>query len=201
MVRMAPLDKSVLTTLDVAGEAAKARWEALGFTPNSILIMARRPELVAGIQTLAAALLGSTSTIEKSLQNLVMQMASRGAACTYCTAHTCNSSSLAGVSAEKEADLWRYDESPLYTVAERCALRVAERGGQVPNRVTDDDFEALKAHYSDEQIVDIVAVIAFMGFFNRFNDTMATPLEDAPLEAGERFLSEQGWHPGAHRAD
>jgi hypothetical protein len=35
---------------------------------------------------------------------------------------------------------------------------------------------------------------------NRWNDTMATPLEPEPIEVGERFLAAQGWHPGKHTA-
>lgn len=36
------------------------------------------------------------------------------------------------------------------------------------------------------------------GFLNRFNDTMATPLEDEPIEVGERILADHGWSPGKH---
>ena len=55
--------------------------------------------------------------------------------------------------------------------------------------MTDADFAELKKHYSETQIVDIVAVIALFGFLNRFNDTMATELETSPLEAGKRYLA------------
>jgi len=64
--------------------------------------------------------------------------------------------------------------------------------------VTDEDFTALKRYYTDTQIVDIVAVIALFGFLNRFNDTMATELESSPIEAGQRFLAQQGWTVGKH---
>ena len=84
------------------------------------------------------------------------------------------------------------------SAAERAALRVAQSAAQVPNAVTDQDFAELKRYYSDEQIVDIVAVIALFGFLNRFNDTMATELESSPLEAGRRFLAERGWTVGKH---
>lgn len=71
---------------------------------------------------------------------------------------------------------------------------------QVPNAVTDADFAELKKHYSEAQIVDIVAVIALFGFLNRFNDTMATQLESSPIEAGKRYLAERGWTVGKHAA-
>jgi hypothetical protein len=69
----------------------------------------------------------------------------------------------------------------------------------VPNAVTDADFAELKKHYTEAQIVDIVAVIALFGFLNRFNDTMATELEASPIEAGKRYLAERGWTVGKPR--
>jgi hypothetical protein len=41
----------------------------------------------------------------------------------------------------------------------------------------------------DEQVVEIVGVIAMFGFLNRWNDTLATPLEDEPLEFAEKHLT------------
>jgi len=104
------------------------------------------------------------------------------------------------IAAEKENALWEFETSPLFSAAERAALRVAQGAAQVPNAVTDADFAELKKHYSEAQIVDIVAVIALFGFLNRFNDTMATQLEGSPIEAGERYLAERGWTVGKHAA-
>ena len=61
-------------------------------------------------------------------------------------------------------------------------------------------LKRLRKHYTEAQIVDIVAVIALFGFLNRFNDTMATELEASPIEAGKRYLAERGWSVGKHAA-
>jgi hypothetical protein len=47
--------------------------------------------------------------------------------------------------------------------------------------------------------VEIIGVIATFGFLNRWNDTLATPLEDEPIAVGEKFLASHGWSPGKHR--
>src|SRR5260370_40709442 len=107
-----------------------------------------------------------------------------------CMAQTAHTAGRVGISPEKEAALWEYETSPLFTAAERAALRVAQCAAQVPNAVSDADFAELKKHYTEAQIVDIVAVIALFGFLNRFNDTMATELEGSPIEAGKRYLAE-----------
>jgi hypothetical protein len=73
--------------------------------------------------------------------------------------------------------LWEFQTSPLYSEAERAALRVAAGGGHAPPTVTDEDMEELKRHFSEEQVVEIVAVIALFGFNNRWNDIMKTDLE------------------------
>jgi hypothetical protein len=69
----------------------------------------------------------------------------------------------------------------------------------VPNAVTDEMFTELRKHWTEEQIVEIVGVIATFGFLNRWNDTMGTPLEDEPLAVGEKYLASRGWTPGKHR--
>jgi len=195
MPRLDPLPRESIKGLDDTFDFVKGR---LGFVPNSMLILARRPEIARAFGQLNAAINGPTSKITAQLRNLVSQLASRGAACGYCMAHTTHTAERVGISEEKEAALWNYETSPLFSDAERAAMRVAQRAAMVPNQVTDEDFRELKKHYTEEQIVDIVAVIAVFGFLNRFNDTMATELESSPIEAGKRFLAERGWTLGKH---
>jgi uncharacterized peroxidase-related enzyme len=197
MPRVKPLSPEAVPELSDLLERSKER---MGFLPNSQLIMAHRPEILRGFAQLAAAINGPGSTISPQLRNLVSQMASRAAGCGYCMAHTAHTAGRVGVPDAKEEALWQYGTSPLFSEAERAALRVAQGAAQVPNAVMDRDFAELKRHYSDAQIVDIVAVIALFGFLNRFNDTMATELESSPLEAGRRFLAEKGWTVGKHAA-
>ena len=63
---------------------------------------------------------------------------------------------------------------------------------------TDEDFEDLRKHFTEYQIVEIVSVVSMFGFLNRWNDTLATPLEDEPIEFGEKHLAGNGWSVGKH---
>ena len=56
----------------------------------------------------------------------------------------------------------------------------------------------MKRHWSEGQIVEIAAVVALFGFMNRWNDSMATPLEEEPIEVGEKHLAQHGWNVGKH---
>ncbi|MEL7044272.1 MAG: hypothetical protein AAGL66_04535 [Pseudomonadota bacterium] len=77
-------------------------------------------------------------------------------------------------------------------------LALAFAAGRVPNETTDQHFLELKKHFSDEQIIDIVAAIAYMGFLNRWNDTFATLLEDQPLQFAGSKLKQVPWEAGKH---
>jgi len=195
MPRIEPVPLEASGDLRPMLEAAESR---MGFVPNSQRILAHRPEILRAFRQLADAINGPSATIERQLRNLIAQMASRAAGCGYCMAHTAHSAARSGISAEKEEALWEFETSPLYSAAERAALRVARGAALVPNAVTDEDFAELRRHFDDAQVVEIVAVIALYGFYNRFNDTMATQLERSPLEAGKRYLAGRGWRAGKH---
>lgn len=97
--------------------------------------------------------------------------------------------------------MWGYEVSPLFSDAERIVLRIAQSVAQVPNAVTDIDFEELRRHWNDDQVVEIIAAISTFGFFNRWNDTLATELESSPLKFAEEHLSGAGWNVGKHKAE
>ncbi len=195
MPRLQPLPIESMPEFQDVVAGSKAR---LGFVANSMRTLARRPEIARAFMQLTGAINGPNATLDPQIRNLVAQMASRTAACGYCMAHTAHSGTHLGIAAEKEDALWEYETSPLFTAAERAALRVAQGAAAVPNAVTDEEFAELKKHFRDEQIVELVAVISMFGFLNRWNDTMATELETQPLESGQRFLAPRGWSPGKH---
>jgi alkylhydroperoxidase family enzyme len=117
-------------------------------------------------------------------------------------AHTAGAALQLGVEVKKLEAVWEFRASPLFSAKERAALEVALAGAAQPNEVTDAIFAQMKRHWNEGEIVEIVAVISMFGFMNRWNDTMATPLEEEPRHVGEKHLAKDGWHVGKHhRAD
>ncbi|MDP3355719.1 MAG: hypothetical protein Q8M51_07650 [Polaromonas sp.] len=110
-----------------------------------------------------------------------------------------NLSSIYKSSDAKIAALWDFEKSDLFNPAERAAIGLALKAGAVPNEASQADFDELKKHYNDEQIVEIVASIALFGYLNRWNDTMATSLEPLAVEVAERAIGGVGWEVGKHR--
>lgn len=174
--------------------------EQLGVLPNSTLTMAHRPPIMQAFAGLNEAVMGP-GVVPQALKQLVATVASAAAGCRYCQAHTSHVAERKGVAAEKVREVWSFEDSPLFDEAERAALRVAQRAGVTPNEVTDEDMAALRAHFSDPEVVELVAVIAVFGFLNRWNDTMASQLEQSPLAYADERLSESGWSVGRHAAE
>jgi alkylhydroperoxidase family enzyme len=173
-------------------------FKSLGFVPNSVLTMQRNPKLVRAFVGLQSAVWGPDSEVDRGLKRLIAHVASRAAGDMYSMAHTASGALHFGISAEKLAAVTDAAESPLFSRAERAALRVGAAAGAVPNAVTDEMFAELREHWSEAQIIEIVGVIAATGFVNRWNSTMLTPLEDEPADVGRNHLAQHGWSPGRH---
>jgi uncharacterized peroxidase-related enzyme len=169
-----------------------------GFVPNSIRTMARRPAIAEAFMQLNQAVLYE-GTVPAELKMLVSLIASQAAGCRYCQAHMANLSSIYAASDEKIRAVWDYPSSTLFTAAERAALRLAHHASLVPNETSHEDFAELRRHFDDGQIVEIVATIALFGYLNRWNDTMATTLEDRAASVAQRVVGPLGWGPGKHQ--
>ena len=169
----------------------------LSFVPNSLYTMARRPEILRAFSDLITKI-WRTGTLPIELKPLIAVISSHAAGCRYCQAHEAVDASERGVDSVKIADVWEFETSPLFTEAERAALRLARDASLLPNRATPEHFEALKVHYTDGEIVEIMAVISLFGFLNRWNDTIATDLEEEPFTFALKTYDADRWDPGKH---
>lgn len=173
----------------------------MGFTPNSMLVMAHRPALLQGFAQLMQSVYSPASTLAPDLRQIIAYAVSSAAGCLYCQAHTAHGAHRAEVDETKLAEIIDYHNSELYSDAEIAVLDLAFAAGQHPNAANEAHFTALKSHFTEAEIVDIVSVISMFGFLNRWNDTLATPLEANPHDFGNRILQDSGWHPGKHAAE
>ncbi|QDY99473.1 carboxymuconolactone decarboxylase family protein [Nitratireductor mangrovi] len=196
MPHVTPLDRAELPQFAELFE----RYDRIrGFLPNSILTMGRRPAIAEAFMRLNQAILYE-GTVPEALKMMVAYMASSAAGCRYCQAHMANLSSVYGVADDKIRAIWEFETSDLFSDAEKAALRLALHAGSVPNTAAAAHFDALEAHFTDAEIVEIVASIALFGYLNRWNDTMATEIEGVPQNLAERAIAPAGWQAGKHGA-
>ncbi len=197
MSRLKPLPSSSTPTL-------KSHFDfflgTLGFTPNSVLTMQRKPKLVQAFAQLNAAVMDPAGDVELGFRRLIGHVVSKVSGCLYCQAHTLLGAQNFGVSEAKMTDIWTYATSPHYSERERLALDFALAAASQPNAVTDAQFAQLQQHWPEGEIVEILAVVAMFAFLNRWNDTMATPLEAPAIAVAQKVVGGQGWQPGKHAA-
>lgn len=195
MAHLAPLPAE--TTPELA-EHFDIFVDILGFVPNSLLTMQRRPEIVKGFGVLTKAVMAQDGAVDLGFKRLLAHFASRAAGCQYCEAHSLIAAKIHGISEQKVAAVWDYQTSPLYSDAERVALDYALAAGSVPNAVDEALMTRMKQHWSEDEIVEILGAICLYGFLNRWNDSMATDLEPAPKQLGDEVLAKGGWTGGKH---
>jgi uncharacterized peroxidase-related enzyme len=170
----------------------------LGTVPNSILTMQRRPAVARAFTELNKAVMSNHGRVTAEQKRLIGYMASHTAGCHYCEAHTILAAERFGATPERLADIWAYQTSPHFTDAERAAFDFAIAAASVPNAVTAEIGAALRAHWDEGEIVEILGVVALFGFLNRWNDSMGTTLEPIGIAAGEKNLAKEGWDVGKH---
>ena len=172
--------------------------ETLGFCPNSVLTMQRRPAIAKAFIGLNMAVMENRGRVTSDLKRLIGYIASFTAGCQYCQAHTIRAAERYGASEKQLQHIWDYRTHTSFSEAERAALDFALAASVVPNSVDQSISENLRQHWDEGEIVEILGVIALFGYLNRWNDSMGTSLEIPAQESGQQFLTGHGWTGGKH---
>ncbi|MEM6639065.1 MAG: carboxymuconolactone decarboxylase family protein [Pseudomonadota bacterium] len=172
--------------------------ETLGFCPNSILTMQRRPAIAKAFINLNMAVMANEGRVTSALKRLIGYVSSNVAGCRYCQAHTIRAAERYGSSQEQLENVWEYRTHPAFTEAERAALDLAVAASTIPNGVDEALGERVRAHWDEGEIVVILVVFALFGYLHRWNDSMATTMEEGAVESGQQWLTDSGWERGKH---
>ena len=108
------------------------------------------------------------SGLEKSLIELVKTRASQINGCAFCIAMHTDEALRDGESTERLTLLDAWEESSLYSEKERAALAWAEDVTLIAESgASKESFEALKAHFSEEEIGWLTFAIVQINGWNR----------------------------------
>jgi AhpD family alkylhydroperoxidase len=120
------------------------------------------------------------SGLPKGLIDLVKLRASQINGCAYCLDVHAKDARRDGEAEHRLYLLNGWRESPPYSPAERAALAWTEALTEISTtRAPDADYDALRAHFSDKEIVDLTYLIGMINFWNR-------------LAIGMRYVPETG---------
>jgi len=179
-------------------ELARFFNETLGFCPNSVLTMQRRPAIAKAFINLNMAVMANDGNVTAEQKRLIGYITSANTGCRYCEAHTILAAERYGGTEERLANIWSFRESDLYSAGEKAAFEFALAASSVPNAVDEQISAELNKHWNEGEIVEILGVISLFGYLNRWNDSMGTTMETGAVDAGERLLSKSTWTRGKH---
>ncbi|RLK02885.1 MULTISPECIES: carboxymuconolactone decarboxylase family protein [Tenacibaculum] len=172
--------------------------ETLGFCPNSVLTMQRRPEISKAFINLNKAVMENHGRVTSALKRMIAWVSSNATGCRYCQAHAIRAAERYGAEQEQLDNIWEYKTHPAFSDAERAALDFSLAASMVPNMVDEKIKEELYKYWEEGEIVEMLGVISLFGYLNRWNDSMGTSIEDGAVESGEQYLGKHGWNKGKH---
>ena len=172
--------------------------ETLGFCPNSVLTMQRRPAISKAFINLNKAVMANEGRVTSALKRLIAWVSSNATGCRYCQAHAIRAAERYGAEQAQLDNVWEYKTHPAFSATERAALDFSLAASRVPNAVDAHIKKALYAHWNEGEIVEMLGVISLFGYLNRWNDSMGTILEEDAIESGNQYLGKHGFEVGKH---
>jgi len=151
-----------------------------GNVPNMFRTMAHRPEIFETMIAHFEAIL-HTGTVPLRLKELAIVRTSQLNRCDYCLGSHTQICLRLGWTREQLDNLADFPRRDDFTAAEKAALRLAESMTLDSTHVPDAEFDSLRAHFNEGEIVELMAAIGLFNYFNRFNNA----LQMEPTQPGE----------------
>ncbi|MFF1478164.1 carboxymuconolactone decarboxylase family protein [Streptomyces sp. NPDC058301] len=134
---------------------------------------AANPDLITAIHHLHKAI--HAGGVDPRLLELVHLRASQINGCSPCVFAGVESAKKAGETEQRLHHVVAWRETPFFTDEERAALELAEAATRIQDGaagVTDEIWDAVADHFTEEQLSAIILEIAMTNFFNRINRTI-----------------------------
>ncbi len=172
--------------------------ETLGFCPNSVLTMLRRPNLAKSFVKLNMAVMENHGELTSEFKRLIAFISSNTTGCRYCQAHTIRAAERYGATADRLLNVWDFQNHDSFTKAEKAALQFTQEASSMPVTIDPVTEKNLKLYWSEDDVVEIMGVIALFGYLNRWNDVMGTTIETDAISSAQELLEGIHWEIGKH---
>ncbi|MDT7611665.1 MAG: hypothetical protein QOG96_6168 [Pseudonocardiales bacterium] len=152
------------------------RWYANAYEDDNLfLTLARRPGVLDATWGFIRYIYGGGSLIEPELFELVRKKLAYNNRCLHCSAVTSRAAlagdATAGEGAAVLEKLFDYERSDL-PARTKAALAFADRLSGEHTGFDDTEYQRLRGHFSDDEILDLGMTIGFAIGWQRFNTAM-----------------------------
>lgn len=135
----------------------------------------RTPKVFAALALLYGALDRRTSPIEPALRTLVTVRVSQINGCHFCVDVNAATALKRQVSEAKLLAIADFAHSALFSEREKAALAYAEAITYTDRQPSVQEFAQLRAHFNDDSIIELTALIAFQNLSSKFNAALQVP--------------------------
>ena len=143
-------------------------------TPRDLqAALAGRPQIANTLDEHVRAVFSSGS-VDPALKHLCAAMSAAVNFCDPLLVEHRGAARHLGVPIDKLNDLWEFARSERYTQAERAALSAAVALSREPRALPPAVWEALRAHFDREQIVEILSAIGAINYLARVRNAIDT---------------------------
>jgi alkylhydroperoxidase family enzyme len=155
-----------------------------GVVPNMFKTVANVPGLALGFAGLLKALLRD-GALPGWYKELIATRMSVLCGSEYATSGHAISAKQKGASDAQIAAVKSGFENGPFSDSEKLGLRCADRLHRSARDLDDEFYARVKAVFTDQQIVELVATASVFEFFPRFVDGLRIPITPAPVPAGK----------------
>jgi AhpD family alkylhydroperoxidase len=162
-----PVVKLVYRFMRKGMKKLTGREAAHGSGIEPVELWAHQPKMMSGMGKFQQAV-RKGNAVDQRLKYLVELKGAQMIGCEFCVdlgSQICRNS---GLSDEELLALPRYRQSELFTEREKLALDYTVGVMRTPVEVTDELFASMKEHFSEEQLVEITALLTVVNL-DRFN--------------------------------
>lgn len=135
----------------------------------------RTPKVFAALALLYGALDRRSSPIEPALRTLVTVRVSQINWCHFCVDVNAATALKRQVSEAKLLAIAGFAHSALFSEREKAALAYAEAVTYTDRQPSAQEFAQLRAHFNDDSIIELTALIAFQNLSSKFNAALQVP--------------------------
>jgi uncharacterized peroxidase-related enzyme len=144
-----------------------------GRMPSFFGVMSRVPDALTHFLALYSSVIDHGS-VEAKYKELAYLKTAQINGCEYCFRAHAASGRKNGVTDQQIHDLAFFQRSKVFDEKEKAVLLWAERVTRGASAVRSAALGQLKAHFSEDQIVELTLTVSIANFTNRFNDALLT---------------------------
>ena len=153
--------------------------EQLGFVPNFIKTLAHSGNFLEALATFYQRITGETGLSEK-IRQLAILKTCKLHKCRYTVAYHAELARKSGWSDEQIESMDDYSSSDLFSYYEKEVLQLAEQVSAEPEEIQDDFWTQLDNHFTSDQVVELITLIAFFNFLNRLIQALQIEPDSVP---------------------